>query len=238
MCLQKWIAASEMKYSIWVSDGPLFSIVLNCGKGVLTTGFQWVYLRVSAHMHFVFLQNFVKSSLGRIFAKDLRFCEQLLRKIKVNTIAEEGRTWKKGSKSSPLLCNFLRQIQFLNFKIWTSQEACCLSYHFFKYKPNFTKFCTDTKPVSANSLTLCVNIQVCIKLSVDNKLAECRPRSSDEPGNPGKPEGEESFFIPNIMKSPRAVEWTDPYLSFCLNSLYFGSRTSSLCHLKSPLGIK
>ena len=110
-------------------------------------------LRVSAHRHFVFLQNFVKSSLGRIFAKDLRFCEQLLRKIKVNTIAEEGRTWKKGSKSSPLLCNFLRQIQFLNFKIWTSQEACCLSYHFFKYKPNFTKFCTDTKPVSANSLT-------------------------------------------------------------------------------------
>ena len=111
-------------------------------------------LRVSAHRHFVFLQNFVKSSLGRIFAKDLRFCEQLLRKIKVNTIAEEGRTWKKGSKSSPLLCNFLRQIQFLNFKIWTSQEACCLSYHFFKYKPNFTKFCTDTKPVSAISLTL------------------------------------------------------------------------------------
>ena len=109
-------------------------------------------LRVSAPRHFVFLQNFVKSSLGRIFAKDLRFCEQLLRKIKVNTIAEEGRTWKKGSKSSPLLCNFLRQIQFLNFKIWTSQEACCLSYHFFKYKPNFTKFCTDTKPVSANSL--------------------------------------------------------------------------------------
>ena len=109
-------------------------------------------LRVSAHRHFVFLQNFVKSSLGRIFAKDLRFCEQLLRKIKVNTIAEEGRTWKKGSKSSPLLCNFLRQIQFLNFKIWTSQEACCLSYHFFKYKPNFTKFCTNTKPVSANSL--------------------------------------------------------------------------------------
>ena len=152
MCLQKWIAASEMKYSIWVSDGPLFSIVLNCGKGVLTTGFQWVYLRVSAHMHFVFLQNFVKSSFGRIFAKDLRFCEQLLRKIKVNTIAEEGRTWKKGSKSSPLLCNFLRQIQFLNFKIWTSQEACCLSYYLFKYKPNFTKFCTDTKPVSANSL--------------------------------------------------------------------------------------
>ena len=46
----------------------------------------------SAHRHFVFLQNFVKSSLGRIFAKDLRFCEQLLRKIKVNTIAEEGRT--------------------------------------------------------------------------------------------------------------------------------------------------
>ena len=113
----------------------------------------WILLlRVSAHRHFVFLQNFVKSSLGRIFAKDLRFCEQLLRKIKVNTIAEEGRTWKKGSKSSPLLCNFLRQIQFLNFKIWTSQEACCLSYHFFKYKPNFTKFCTDTKPVSANSL--------------------------------------------------------------------------------------
>ena len=108
-------------------------------------------VRVLAHRHFVFLQNFVKSSLGRIFAKDLRFCEQLLRKIKVNTIAEEGRTWKKGSKSSPLLCNFLRQIQFLNFKIWTSQEACCLSYHFFKYKPNFTKFCTDTKPVSANS---------------------------------------------------------------------------------------
>ena len=108
-------------------------------------------LRVLAHRHFVFLQNFVKSSLGRIFAKDLRFCEQLLRKIKVNTIAEEGRTWKKGSKSSPLLCSFLRQIQFLNFKIWTSQEACCLSYHFFKYKPNFTKFCTDTKPVSANS---------------------------------------------------------------------------------------
>ena len=111
-----------------------------------------ILVRVSAHRHFVFLQNFVKSSLGRIFAKDLRFCEQLLRKIKVNTIAEEGRTWKKGSKSSPLLCNFLRQIQFLNFKIWTSQEACCLSYHFFKYKPNFTKFCTDTKPVSANSL--------------------------------------------------------------------------------------
>ena len=110
-------------------------------------------LWVSAHRHFVFLQNCVKSSLGRIFAKDLRFCEQLLRKIKVNTIAEEGRTWKKGSKSSPLLCNFLRQIQFLNFKIWTSQEACCLSYHFFKYKPNFTKFCTDTKPVSANSLS-------------------------------------------------------------------------------------
>ena len=108
---------------------------------------------VSAHRYLVFLQNFVKSSLGRIFAKDLRFCEQLLRKIKVNTIAEEGRTWKKGSKSSPLLCNFLRQIQFLNFKIWTSQEACCLSYHFFKYKPNFTKFCTDTKPVSANSLS-------------------------------------------------------------------------------------
>ena len=48
--------------------------------------------RVLAHRHFVFLQNFVKSSLGRIFAKDLRFCEQLLRKIKVNTIAEEGRT--------------------------------------------------------------------------------------------------------------------------------------------------
>ena len=114
---------------------------------------KYNYVRVSAHRHFVFLQNFVKSSLGRIFAKDLRFCEQLLRKIKVNTIAEEGRTWKKGSKSSPLLCNFLRQIQFLNFKIWTSQEACCLSYHFFKYKPNFTKFCTDTKPVSANSLT-------------------------------------------------------------------------------------
>ena len=110
------------------------------------------FVRVSAHRHFVFLQNFVKSSLGRIFAKDLRFCEQLLRKIKVNTIAEEGRTWKKGSKSSPLLCNFLRQIQFLNFKIWTSQEACCLSYHFFKYKPNFTKFCTDAKSVSANSL--------------------------------------------------------------------------------------
>ena len=117
-------------------------------------------VRVSAHRHFVFLQNFVKSSLGRIFAKDLRFCEQLLRKIKVNTIAEEGRTWKKGSKSSPLLCNFLRQIQFLNFKIWTSQEACCLSYHFFKYKPNFTKFCTDTKPVSANSLS-CMFAMTC-----------------------------------------------------------------------------
>ena len=49
-------------------------------------------VRVSAHRHFVFLQNFEKSSLGRIFAKDLRFCEQLLRKIKVNTIAEERRT--------------------------------------------------------------------------------------------------------------------------------------------------
>ena len=49
-------------------------------------------LRVSAHRQFVSLQNFVKSSLGRIFAKDLRFCEQLLQKIKVNTIAEEGRT--------------------------------------------------------------------------------------------------------------------------------------------------
>ena len=109
-------------------------------------------VRVSAHRHFVFFQNFVKSSLGRIFTKDLRFCEQLLQKIKVNTIAEEGRTWKKGSKSSPLLCNFLRQIQFLNFKIWTSQEACCLSYHFFKNKPNFITFCTDAKPVSANSL--------------------------------------------------------------------------------------
>ena len=53
---------------------------------------NYIVHRVSAHRHFVFLQNFVKSSLGRIFAKDLRFCEQLLRKIKVNTIAEEGRT--------------------------------------------------------------------------------------------------------------------------------------------------
>ena len=109
-------------------------------------------LRPSAHTHFVFLQNFVKSSLGRRFTKDLRFCGQLLQKIKVNTIAGEGRTWKRGSKSNPLLCNFLRQIQFLNFKILTSQEACCLSYQFFKYKPNFTKFCTDAKSVSANSL--------------------------------------------------------------------------------------
>ena len=137
-------------------------------------------LRVSAHRQFVFLQNFVKSSLGRIFAKDLRFCEQLLRKIKVNTIAEEGRTWKKGSKSSPLLCNFLRQIQFLNFKIWTSQEACCLSYHFFKYKPNFTKFCTDTKPVSANSLrsvswqnvvNYCHSQHECCQFFHNNKLS-------------------------------------------------------------------
>ena len=106
---------------------------------------------VSAHRQFVFLQNFVKSSLGRIFAKDLRFCEQLLQKIKVDTIAEEGRTWNKGSKSNPPLYNFLRQIQFLNFEIWTSQEACCLSHHFFKYKPNSTKFSIDAKSVSANS---------------------------------------------------------------------------------------
>ena len=137
-------------WKIWPSNGQPG----NTATGRKLESVESAPLRVSAHRHFVFLQNFVKSSLGRIFAKDLRFCEQLLRKIKVNTIAEEGRTWKKGSKSSPLLCNFLRQIQFLNFKIWTSQEACCLSYHFFKYKPNFTKFCTDTKPVSANSLRL------------------------------------------------------------------------------------
>ena len=143
--------------------------------------FLTLILRVSAHRHFVFLQNFVKSSLGRIFAKDLRFCEQLLRKIKVNTIAEEGRTWKKGSKSSPLLCNFLRQIQFLNFKIWTSQEACCLSYHFFKYKPNFTKFCTDTKPVSANSLCLGLpntNISTVRWRTIPNPLSRAKMRQS------------------------------------------------------------
>ena len=94
--------------------------------------------------------------MGRSFSKDLRFCGQLSQKIKVNTIAGEGRTWKRGSKSNPFLCNFLRQIQFLNFKIRTSQEACCLSYHFFQYKPNFTKFCTDAKSVSANSLTMTI----------------------------------------------------------------------------------
>ena len=64
------------------------------------------------------------------------------------------RIWKRGSKSNPLLCKFLRLIQFLNFEILTSQEACCLSYQFFKYKPNFTKFCTDAKSVSADSLNL------------------------------------------------------------------------------------
>ena len=48
--------------------------------------------RLSAHTHFVFLQNFVKSSLGRRFPKGLRFCGQLLQKIKINTIAEGGRT--------------------------------------------------------------------------------------------------------------------------------------------------
>ena len=48
-----------------------------------------VMVRLSAHMHFVFLQNFVKSSLGRRFPKDLTFYGQLLQKIKVNTIAGE-----------------------------------------------------------------------------------------------------------------------------------------------------
>ena len=59
---------------------------------------------------------------------------------------------KNSSRCDRCLRNFLRQIQFLYFKIWASQEACCLSYYFFKYKPNVTKFCTDTKPVSADSL--------------------------------------------------------------------------------------
>ena len=53
-------------------------------------------VRVSAHRQFVFLQNFVKSSLGRRFTKDLRFCGQLLQKIKVNTIAGKGELEREG----------------------------------------------------------------------------------------------------------------------------------------------
>ena len=48
--------------------------------------------RLLAHRHFVFLQNFVKSSLSRRFTKDLKFCGLLLKKIKINTIAGEGKT--------------------------------------------------------------------------------------------------------------------------------------------------
>ena len=109
-------------------------------------------LRPLSNRDFVFLKNIVKSGLGRKFSRGLNFSWQLLQKSKINTIAEEGKTWKKGSKYNPLLCNFLRPIQFLNFKIWTSEEVCRLSYYVFKFKPNVTKFCTDAKSVSANSL--------------------------------------------------------------------------------------
>ena len=170
LCWTEMLGTSPCRSAIWLVDsGP--SSVIGWFEGaktqqkqksavkLLCLGQYWQNcchdpkgLRLSAHMQLVFLQNFVKSSLGRRFTKDLRFCGQLLQKIKVNIIAGEGRTWKRGSKSNPLLCNLLRQIQFLNFKIFTSQEACCLSYQLFKYKPNLTKFCTDAKTVSANSL--------------------------------------------------------------------------------------
>ena len=70
----------------------LFDWMLTTTTFVLWDILWAMILRVSAHRHFVFIQNFVKSSLGRIFAKDFRFSKQLLRKIKVNIIAEEGRT--------------------------------------------------------------------------------------------------------------------------------------------------
>ena len=79
---EKCFENSKQRVSRRRSSMPVLQLFTHCTFDIL---------RVSAHRHFVFLQNFVKSSLGRIFAKDLRFFEQLLQKIKVNTIAEEGR---------------------------------------------------------------------------------------------------------------------------------------------------
>ena len=61
-----------------------------------------VYLAPKRHpgktlgTHFVFLKIFVKSSSGRRFPKNLKFCGQLLQKFKINTIGEVGILERKG----------------------------------------------------------------------------------------------------------------------------------------------
>ena len=100
-------------------------------------------VRPLVHRHFVFHQNFIKSGVGRRFPQGLKSWWQLLQKSKINTAAEEGEDLKEWEQIQSISMQLPLTYPIPECQVLDLWWSLLLSYYFFKFKLNSTKFCTD-----------------------------------------------------------------------------------------------